>query len=95
MIEMKIEGQVLLDDTKGKRCILLLDCVVYRNNYQTGRVNLESRVIEGELYETMQDAPYKEKYMQEWISALDKQVLDAIQKMQEVSNDHKEKENGK
>lgn len=95
MMEIRIEGQVLLDDTKGKRCILLLDCVVYRNNHETGRVNLESRVVEGEQYEKIQDADFKEKFMQEWIETLDKQLCEAILKMQEVSNGDKENSDGK
>jgi hypothetical protein len=95
MIEMKLEGKILLNDTKGKRCILLLDCVVYRNKQETGRVNLESRVVDGEIYEKIQDESFREKYMQDWIATLDKQLCDTIMKMQERSNADKEKRDGK
>ncbi len=86
MIEMKIEGQVLLNDTSSKKSILTIDCVVYRNQQEIGRVNLESRVSEGELYEKLLDAENRKVYIEEWKKGLDEKIQAFVKQLQEDSN---------
>ena len=86
MIEMKIEGQVLLNDTTSKRSILTLDCVVYRNQQEIGRVNLESRVSEGALYEKLVGEENRKAYIEEWKKGLDEKIQAFVKQIQQESN---------